>query len=259
MVKTGDWAQELSFSSSGTTGQQVSHHAIPSLTFYVQHSQTIFEAFFGRLNQFHVLCLLPSYLERKGSSLVAMADHFIKESKSSYSGFYLNNLDELVIILDKLRGDRKVLLLGVSFALLELAERYDLDLRHCMVMETGGMKGRRIEMTRQELHGILSSKLHVDTIYSEYGMTELLSQAYSAKGGLFQCPPSMRVILREINDPFSAEIPASGIINVIDLANSHSCAFIETRDLGRCHENGHFEILGRVDNSDIRGCNLMVG
>jgi hypothetical protein len=258
-IKSGDWNPEVVFTSSGTTGSEVSRHQVPSLAFYLRHSQRIFEEQFGKLNEFHVLCLLPSYLERTGSSLVAMASHFIKESNSEHSGFYLRDHDRLVRQLEQLKGDRKVLLLGVSFALLDLAEDFNVDLSHCMVMETGGMKGRRQEITREELHGILQKNLKIGGVYSEYGMTELLSQAYSTGNGLFKCPSSMRIILKELNDPFEPEIGSSGAINVVDLANFHSCGFIETQDLGRVDHDGHFEVLGRIDNADIRGCNLLVG
>lgn len=258
-VTSGRWAPEVIFTSSGTVDKDVSRHFIPSLPFYLQHSQKIFESFFGPLEQFHVLSLLPSYLERTGSSLVAMAKHFILESKSPFSGFYLNDLDRLAASLERLKGERKVLLLGVSFALLELAENYDIDLGHCLVMETGGMKGRRKEIIRLELHEILRKNLNIERVCSEYGMTELLSQAYSFGEGMFRCPPSMKVLVKEVNDPFSEVILTSGRINVIDLANTHSCAFIETQDLGRLCQDGHFEVLGRMDNSDIRGCNLILG
>lgn len=257
-IRTGNWKEEQVFHSSGTTGQSLSSHAIPSLAFYEKHSQKIFEDTFGPLKGFHVLCLLPSYLERTGSSLVAMAAHFIRESGSDSSGFFLNDLDGLSRTLESLHDGRKVLLLGVSFALLDLAERYDLNLSHCMVMETGGMKGRRKELIREELHQVLRENLHAKTIYSEYGMTELLSQAYSAGQGIFACPPSLRVHIREINDPDTPEIKGTGRINIIDLANFHSCAFIETQDLGRIAQSGHFEVIGRMDNSDIRGCNLLI-
>lgn len=257
-VVTGQWTPELVFLSSATTGQVQSRHAIPSLEFYVGHAQRIFEESFGSLKQFHVLCLLPSYLERTGSSLVVMADHFIKQSQSPISGFFLNDLDRLISQLEASRDGRKVLLLGVSFALLDLAEKYDVDLSHCMVMETGGMKGRRQEITREELHQVLCKNLNVQVVHSEYGMTEILSQAYSSSNGLFKCPKSLRIVLKEVNDPFSKEECATGVINVIDLANTHSCAFIETRDLGRADQQGHFEVLGRIDNSEIRGCNLLV-
>lgn len=257
-VRTGEWRPEVTFTSSGTTGMSVSRHAIPSRQHYWRHSQRIFESCYGPLSDYHVLCLLPSYLERTGSSLVAMADHFIRESGSPESGFFLHDLERLAKKLEMLRGSRKVLLLGVTFALLDLAEDYPADLRHCVVMETGGMKGRRPELTREELHGILKAAFGVNAIHSEYGMTELLSQAYSPGEGIFQCPASMRVVLKEVNDPFSAKNLTSGLINVVDLANTHSCAFIETQDLGRWREGGHFEVLGRMDASDARGCNLLV-
>lgn len=257
-VRSGNWKEEITYTSSGTTGQTPSRHSIPSQDFYLSHSQRIFESFYGPLTGYHVLCLLPSYLERTGSSLVAMANHFIMESQSPESGFFLKDLDRLTAKLQTLRGDRKVLLLGVTFALLDLAEDFDLDLSHCLVMETGGMKGRRPEITRGELHEVLKKKMNLSVVHSEYGMTELLSQAYSQGEGIFQCPASMRVILKEVNDPFSARDITSGRINVIDLANAHSCAFIETQDLGTRREGGHFEVLGRIDASDVRGCNLLV-
>jgi len=257
-VMTGEWNPEVTFISSGTGGQSVSRHHVKSKEFYLSHAQQIFEDTYGPLTQFHVLCLLPSYLERTGSSLVAMANHFIAESQSMKSGFFLNDLDRLAGVLEGPADDRQVLLLGVTFALLDLAEQYELDLSRCVVMETGGMKGRRPEVTRQELHEILGKNLNAGQIHSEYGMTELLSQAYSPGGGLFRCPSSMRVILKEVNDPFSPEIRTSGIINIVDLANVHSCAFIETQDLGRIDHRGHFEVLGRMDASDARGCNLLV-
>lgn len=258
-IRTGTWEPEVTYTSSGTTGMAVSRHAIPSRDFYLKHCQAIFESFYGSLTGYHVLCLLPSYLDRTGSSLVAMANHFIAESRSPESGFFLRDLDRLAEKLEKLPGgDRKVLLLGVTFALLDLAEGYDLDLGHCVVMETGGMKGRRPEITREELHEVLRKNLNVHTVHSEYGMTELLSQAYSTGDGLFKCPASMRVVLKEANDPFSARDVQSGLINVIDLANAHSCAFIETQDLGKMGDRGHFEVVGRIDASDSRGCNLLV-
>ncbi|MBL7852061.1 MAG: acyl transferase [Cyclobacteriaceae bacterium] len=257
-IRTGNWSPELTFMSSGTTGQSVSRHSIPSRVHYLQHSQKIFESFYGPLRDFHVLCLLPSYLERTGSSLVLMADHFIRESASDESGFFLHDLARLAERLVSLRGSRRVLLLGVTFALLDLAEDYPMDLSHCVVMETGGMKGRRPEITREELHEVLKKSFNLPNVHSEYGMTELLSQAYSPGEGIFRCPASMRVLLKEVNDPFSAKYITSGLINVVDLANAHSCAFIETQDLGRSREGGYFEVLGRMDASDARGCNLMV-
>ncbi len=257
-IRTGSWAAEVTYISSATTGQSHSRHALPSNAFYLRHSQQIFESFYGPLTGFHVLCLLPSYLDRTGSSLVAMANHFIAESKSDESGFFLRDLDRLASKLEQLRDDRRILLLGVSFALLDLAEGYDLDLKRCLVMETGGMKGRRPEITREELHQILKTNLNLQVVHSEYGMTEILSQAYSRGNGVFECPSSMRVLLKEANDPFSGRDIGSGVINVIDLANAHSCAFVETQDLGRRTEHGHFEVLGRMDASDARGCNLLL-
>jgi phenylacetate-coenzyme A ligase PaaK-like adenylate-forming protein len=258
-IITGQWTPEVVYTSSGTTGAEVSRHGVPSVAAYLRHAQRTFQLFYGPISDFHVLCLLPSYLERTGSSLVAMANHFIQASGSPRSGFYLNDLDALASTLESLRDGKKVLLLGVTFALLDLAEKFELDLSHCMIMETGGMKGRRPEITREELHQILTQSFRVPVIHSEYGMTELLSQAYSSGSGIFRCPPAMKVLLREIDDPFSPEYRGTGVIRVIDLANRHSCAFIESQDLGRLYENGDFEVLGRLDNSDMRGCNLLVG
>ena len=236
-------------------------HEIPSKSFYHTNSEKAFTYFFGPINDYHILALLPSYLEREGSSLVAMVDYFISRSESPASGFYLNNQSELIDRLLKLKreANKKILLLGVSFALLELAENHSLDLSSCLIMETGGMKGRRKELVREELHQILSEQLKVKSIYSEYGMTELMSQAYSLGEGYYNSPPWLKIILRDINDPFALEKQGkAGGINIIDLANFHSCAFIETHDLGRKLQNGSFEVLGRMDNNDVRGCNLLV-
>lgn len=260
-VKAGNWRAEITFTSSGTTGIATSNHEVPQLSFYLSNAEKAFTYFFGPIRDYHILALLPSYLERRGSSLVAMAEHFISRSQSSHSGFYLNNQLELVDQLLKLRkeGSKKILLLGVSFALLELAENNSVDLSGCIVMETGGMKGRRKELVREELHQILCERLKVKAIFSEYGMTEMMSQAYSSGGGYYNCPPWLKIILRDINDPFAWESPGkAGGINIIDLANFHSCSFIETHDLGRKHQNGSFEVLGRMDNSDVRGCNLLI-
>ena len=260
-VITGTWSTETIFTSSGTTGTSTSRHHVASLSFYLTHSERIFERFFGSLDQFHILALLPSYLEREGSSLIYMVDYFIKKSQSPHSGFYLNDFDALLTKLEFIKhSDKKVLLLGVSFALLDLAEKHEVDLINCIVMETGGMKGRRKELVRQELHEILTQRLHVPVIYSEYGMTELMSQGYSFGNGTFRLPAGMKIYLRDVNDPFTlSKSGKTGLINVIDLANFHSCAFIETQDLGRMIEDGSFEVLGRIDNSDARGCNLLVG
>ncbi|MCS5489070.1 acyl transferase [Algoriphagus limi] len=252
---------EGEFTSSGTTGMISSRHYFWSKDWYLKHALQLFEKEYGAIKNFHVLALLPAYLERQGSSLVAMADHFIQQSESPHSGFYLYNQDELLKKLDELRGDRKqVLLLGVTFALLDLAEsgKSFSPMKNLLVMETGGMKGRRKEMIREEVHDILKSFFQVSTIHSEYGMTELMSQAYSKGQGIYTLPSCMRVMIRDINDPFSWSTRSQGGINVIDLANFHSCAFIETQDLGRINEKGELEVLGRIDNSEIRGCNLLV-
>lgn len=260
VVTGNEGMPEIIFTSSGTSGAASSRHIVPQLSFYLSNAKRNFEFFFGSLSQYHILALLPSYLERDGSSLISMVNYFIKESQSSASGFYLYNYEELLKQIKSLKNDgRKVLLLGVSFALLELAERFEVDLSHCIIMDTGGMKGKRKELTREELHEFLQEKFHVDVIHSEYGMTELMSQAYSIGGGLYSSPPWMKTVVRDLNDPFKLEpMGKTGGINVIDLANLHSCAFIETQDLGNVHQNGRFEILGRFDNSDIRGCNLLV-
>lgn len=260
-VKTGDWKADTVFTSSGTTGMIASRHEVPQLSFYLSNSENAFNYFFGPIEDYHILALLPSYLEREGSSLVAMVNYFISQSGSAYSGFYLNNHSELIEQVLKLKKGqpKKVVLLGVSFALLELAENYSLDLSGCMIMETGGMKGRRREMIREELHHFLCDRLNVKSIYSEYGMTELMSQAYSSGDGKYVCPPWMKILIRDINDPFAYEpVGKVGAINIIDLANLYSCAFIETQDLGKKPQEGSFEVLGRMDNSDVRGCNLLV-
>ncbi|MBN8575347.1 MAG: acyl transferase [Cytophagales bacterium] len=259
-IKTGQWLAETIFKSSGTTGQQTSSHAVKELSFYLRNSQRIFEQFYGPLFNYHILALLPSYLEREGSSLIAMMKQFIDKSGSPHSGFYLNNNDVLVEKLQTLRaGTRKILLWGVSFGLLDLAEKFEVDLSGAVVMETGGMKGRRAEITRQELHDFLKKRLNVPEIHSEYGMTELLSQGYAKSAGLFNFPPWVQPVIRELNDPFCLQREGkAGGINMIDLANFNSCAFVETQDLGIYTSHG-LEILGRIDNSDVRGCNLLVG
>ena len=254
-------AIEETFTSSGTTGMITSKHYIWSEEWYLTHSLRIFESNYGSIKDFHVLALLPAYLERKGSSLVSMANHFIEESNSGHSGFYLYNQEELLKKMEMLNGDtKKVLLLGVTFALLDLAEsgKSFSPPQNLVVMETGGMKGRRKEMIREEVHDILKPFFGMENIHSEYGMTELMSQAYSKGQGKYTLPDSMRVILRDVNDPLSLSKRSQGGINVIDLANFHSCAFLETQDLGRFDENGMLEVLGRFDNSEIRGCNLLV-
>ena len=258
-ILTGERKPQISFSSSGTTGTQTSKHQVTDLAIYEQSYLTAFEQFYGNIKDYCILALLPSYLERKGSSLIYMADDLIKKSGHSDSGFYLDELDSLKNKILKLDASgSKVLLIGVSFALLDFAEKYPIQLKNTIVMETGGMKGRRKEMIRDELHQILKEGFGVKRIHSEYGMTELLSQAYSAGNGIFKTPNWMKVLIRDTEDPLTfQDIEKTGGINVIDLANSNSCAFIATQDLGKLHRDGSFEILGRFDHSDIRGCNLM--
>ncbi|MFQ5446919.1 MAG: acyl transferase [Saprospiraceae bacterium] len=257
-VKTGDWEEETTFTSSGTTGAAASRHPVRDVSFYLKNAVAGFRHFYGDPAGYCILALLPSYLERTGSSLVCMAEHFIQHSSYPQSGFFLKNTDELLQVLAASRP-KKALLLGVSFALLDLAERHQPDFRGVVVMETGGMKGRRRELTRHELHGILKKAFNVSAIHSEYGMTELFSQAYSKGEGRFLPAPTMRVFSREITDPLTAQQPGkTGVLNIIDLANFDSCSFIATDDLGRVFSDGSFEVLGRLDNSDIRGCNLMV-
>lgn len=266
-VKTGAWNAEAHFASSGTTAGQTGRmqakpglHPVRRLDFYRNHTVRCFEEFFGSIGRYHFLALLPAYLERKDSSLVAMMDHFIRESNSRLSGFYLHDVPKLLGDLEAARrNEKKTILWGVTFALLDLAERYHPDLSHCMIFETGGMKGRRPEITRQALHARLKDAFGVPHIYSEYGMTELFSQAYTRGESRFFCPPWMKVIAREITDPLEKGLlNQTGGINVIDLANVDSIAFIETEDLGKVYADGSFEILGRLDNTDVRGCNLMV-
>ena len=248
------------FSSSGTTGKKTSRHLVTDLGWYQQSYCEGFKHFYGNIEQYTVLALLPGYLERDDSSLVYMVHDLINKSKKASSGFYLNNLDELTKTITQLdqRGE-KVLLIGVSFALLDLIEKEQFHLQNTMIMETGGMKGRRREITRMELHQVLKEGFGVSRIHSEYGMTELLSQGYSKGDGVFECPPWMKVLIRDVEDPLTVlKNQKTGGINIIDLANYHSCAFIATQDLGRNFSDGRFEVLGRFDHSDIRGCNLMV-
>lgn len=248
------------FTSSGTTGKSTSKHFVTDLSLYQESYLRAFHHFYGSVEDYAVLALLPSYLERDGSSLICMADDLIRKSKHPQSGFYLHNLEELketLISLDN--SGQKVLLIGVSFALLDLVEKYKFQLKNAVVMETGGMKGRRKEMIRTELHQILKNGFGIEGIHSEYGMTELLSQAYSTGNGSFDCPGWMKILIRDPEDALNylADNKTGGI-NVIDLANYNSCSFISTQDLGKKLPDGSVEIMGRFDNSDIRGCNLMV-
>jgi len=252
--------EQIIFTSSGTTGLSTSKHYVSDLNIYEQSFNSAFKAFYGNPQDYCILGLLPSYLEREGSSLIYMVDSLIKQSNNSQSGFYLNNLDELVKTLQALEhGNEKYILFGVTYALLDLAENHNLKLNNAIIMETGGMKGKRKEISKQEMHKILINKLGVKTIHSEYGMTELLSQAYSIGEGIYKTPAWMKILIRDIYDPFAyVETGKSGGINIIDLANINSCSFIETKDLGKQFADKSFTILGRFDNSDIRGCNLLV-
>ena len=260
-VTTGDLPVEKIFESSGTTGPLPGKHFVIDLRLYEKSFLRSFIQFYGEPEEYLIAALLPSYTEREGSSLVYMVDNLIQRSLNPHSGFYKNNFVDFIPAIKMAKEEnQKVLLLGVSFALLDLAENKPPDLSGVIVMETGGMKGRRKELTRQELHSILKEKFNVFSIHSEYGMTELLSQAYSKGDGIFYCPPWMKIIIRDPQDPLTLynEPGRTGGINIIDLANINSCSFISTGDLGKVHEDGGFEVLGRFDNSDIRGCNLLV-
>ncbi|RXK50918.1 LuxE/PaaK family acyltransferase [Aquirufa rosea] len=270
LVQTGFDPILFQFESSGTTGQIPSKHVVCDPSFYQQQAKRIFEAQYGSLQDYHIFALLPSYLERSTSSLVFMMDHFIKESRSELAGFYLNQYDALVNNLKAaLQTDRKIWLMGVTFGLLDWVDtgqdfsfwKEAVASGRVMVMETGGMKGRREEWLREEVHAFLKGKMHLSQVASEYGMTELFSQAYAEKDGIFNPGVSMRVMLREVNDPFGHVTQAGrvGGIKVIDLANIDSCSFIETKDLGSLEADGlRFKVLGRFDNSEQRGCNLML-
>jgi phenylacetate-coenzyme A ligase PaaK-like adenylate-forming protein len=250
----------ITFESSGTTGSRTSKHLVTDLSMYTKSYLKGFAHFYGDIEEYAVLALLPNYLERKGSSLVFMVDDLIASSKHEESGFYLHNLEALAKKLIKLdESGQKTLLIGVSFALLDLIELHQFNLKNTIIMETGGMKGRRKELVREELHAVLQSGFGVSQIHSEYGMTELLSQGYSNGKGIFKTPSWMKILTRDTEDALSINPSGkNGGINVIDLANYNSCSFIATQDLGKVHDNQTFEIIGRFDNSDIRGCNLMV-
>ena len=250
---------QITFLSSGTTGSQPSKHFVADLSLYRRSFLEAFKLTYGNPKELVVLALLPSYIERGDSSLVFMVDHLIRESRDERSGFYLHDLDTLAKNLLKLdKQEKKVLLIGVSYALLDLMEAHTFQLKNTIIMETGGMKGRRKELIKEALHQKLKKGFGVDKIHSEYGMTELLSQAYSKGEGLFECPPWMRILTRDPEDPLTQVQGKTGGIDVIDLANLYSCSFIATQDLGKTHPDGSFEILGRFDTSDIRGCNLMI-
>ncbi|MEZ4993144.1 MAG: acyl transferase [Saprospiraceae bacterium] len=259
-LQANSWTPRRIFTSSGTTAAQTSRHLLRDEEWYRQNARRGFAEFYGPVSDYCVLALLPAYLERTGSSLVFMADDFIRQSRYEESGFFLHDYEAL---RDRLLHCRQnnipVLLIGVSFALWELAEQYPMDLGNTIIMETGGMKGRRREITRQELHHIFTQAFQVKAIHSEYGMTELLSQAYSKGDGLFYPASTMRVLSREINDPLQLQqMGKTGVLNIIDLANIDTISFIATDDLGRVYEDGSFEVLGRLDASDLRGCNLLL-
>jgi phenylacetate-coenzyme A ligase PaaK-like adenylate-forming protein len=262
-ITTTGFTPAAIFESSGTTGTVNSKHFVKDLDIYTQSFTKGFELFYGNPKDWCILALLPSYLERTNSSLVVMADALIKQSGHVLSGFYLDDLGQLANTLKQLeQQQQKTLLLGVTFALLDFAAQYPMSLEHTIIMETGGMKGRRKEITRQEVHDILCNSFHLPAIHSEYGMTELLSQAYAKTNGAFVCPPWMKILIRDEDDPLmihsaTRENPITGVINIIDLANIYSCSFIATDDAGKLYPNKSFEVLGRLDNSDIRGCSLL--
>lgn len=258
-IKSGNFDPEIIFESSGTTGAEPARHFVKHIDLYRESFVKGFELFYGDISEFCVIGLLPAYLERKGSSLVYMVDELIRLSGCKESGFYLYEYDKLYdLLLELEKGKRKTLLIGVSFALLDFVEKYSIKLSSTTVMETGGMKGRREEITRVALHDILKKKLGVSQIHSEYGMTELLSQAYSFGEGFYKPVPWMKAFVRDEDDPLSLHDSGEGILNIIDLANLDSCSFIATDDVAKLYEDGSFEVLGRMDNSDIRGCSLLV-
>lgn len=266
-VVCGDFLPEIIFESSGTTGSRNSKHFVRDLDIYKKSFRLGYQHFYGPVTNQRILGLLPSYLERQHSSLVFMVEDLVKQSGDAGSGFYLNDFERLAkTITDSENCRRPTLLIGVTYALLDFADQFPMRLSYTTIMETGGMKGRREEMTREEVHEILKKRFGVTVIHSEYGMTELLSQAYSTGNGIFECPSWMKVLLRAEDDPFQVTSAAnltgthsSGVVNVIDLANIHSCSFIATDDVGKLHADGKFEILGRVDRADLRGCSLLYG
>lgn len=259
VVSNTDEIQET-FTSSGTTGMITSKHLVTDVSLYEQSYRLAFSEFYGNIEDYAVLALLPSYLERSGSSLIYMVKDLIELSNNEHSGFYLHNYNELISKLIELdNSGQNVILIGVTYALLDLIEQQNFHLKNTIIMETGGMKGKRKEIIREELHEILCQGFGVSSIHSEYGMTELLSQAYSLGNGIFECPAWMQILVRDPEDALTyVDYGKTGGVNVIDLANINSCSFIATQDLGKKYANNSFEILGRFDNSDIRGCNLMV-
>lgn len=259
-VICGETDANTIFSSSGTTGMTQSMHYVKDIDIYIKSYRKTFSLFYGEISKYAVLALLPSYLEREGSSLIYMVNDLISLSKHQKSGYFLDNHDLLKQTLEELRAaETPTILIGVTYALLDFAENHSIKFPELIVMETGGMKGKRKEILRTELHEVLCAGFGVQRIHSEYGMTELLSQAYSKGSGIFQTPPWMKVRIRDINDPLTLlGNESTGGLNIIDLANIHSCSFIATQDLGKCYADGSFEVLGRFDHSDVRGCNLLV-
>ncbi len=257
IICQGQAIEEI-FLSSGTTGEQ-SKHLVSNIELYKSSYQKAFQLFYGDITDYCILALLPSYKEREGSSLIYMVDDLIKKSKHPQSNYYLNNYEELATTLKELENKKqKTILFGVTYALLDLAEVFPQKLEHAIIMETGGMKGQRKELLKEEIHSILKHSFATENIHSEYGMTELLSQGYSKGNNIFKTPPWMKILTRDVNDPLSIISNKTGGINVIDLANIYSCPFIATQDLGRTFDDGSFSVLGRFNNADVRGCNLLV-
>ena len=257
IICKGQVIEEI-FLSSGTTGEQ-SKHLVSNIELYKSSYQTTFQLFYGDITDYCILALLPSYKEREGSSLIYMVDDLIKKSKHPQSNYYLNNYEELATTLKGLENKKqKTILFGVTYALLDLAEEFPQKLERTIIMETGGMKGQRKELLKEEIHSILKHSFATENIHSEYGMTELLSQGYSKGNNIFKTPPWMKILTRDVNDPLSIINNKTGGINVIDLANIYSCPFIASQDLGRAFDDGSFSVLGRFNNADVRGCNLLV-
>jgi len=257
IICQGQAIEEI-FLSSGTTGEQ-SKHLVSNIELYKSSYQKAIQLFYGDITDYCILALLPSYKEREGSSLIYMVDDLIKKSKHPQSNYYLNNYEELATTLKGLENKKqKTILFGVTYALLDLAEVFPQKLEHAIIMETGGMKGQRKELLKEEIHSILKHSFATENIHSEYGMTELLSQGYSKGNNIFKTPPWMKILTRDVNDPLSIINNKTGGINVIDLANIYSCPFIATQDLGRTFDDGSFSVLGRFNNADVRGCNLLV-
>ena len=258
-ITSGLFKEEIVFHSSGTTGEERSSHYVKDLNFYKRVARKTFELNYAPLRDYIILALLPSYLENKSSSLIYMMNDFISQTASPDSGFLLEKMDKIKSVIDGCRKlNKKIILWGVTYALLDFAEKHPQDLSDIIILETGGMKGKRQEMIREEVHDYLEGRFKVATIHSEYGMTELLSQAYSSGNGIFTPVPWFRIIIRQPNDPFTLSDPGkAGGMNIIDLANVDSCAFIQTQDFGLVFEDKSFEVRGRIDNSDVRGCNLL--